>query len=164
MGIEDVQFASIQNFETRMSNSPTPPPKNAKSWKVKRVRQLGMNPEDLSEVLSQPATERAARGKKAWIIDVRTEREYFNRKGRGYPDVNALHIPWTEFLTDKGRPNWRIKTRLLEYGISPNHTIVLISESGLRSAAATASLLSLGFGGATNAFGGYTQLFRKSRF
>jgi len=93
---------------------------------------------------------------------VRTRKEYFLKKGlgEGYvtPDLSALHIPWTQFYTDDGRPNVEIRTQILALGWQPTDRIVVLSDHGVRSGAIAFILSKLGFTNVANYTGGYSEL------
>ena len=102
---------------------------------------------------------------KTHLIDVRSSKEYMKKRGLGlsyvYPNINAINIEWKEFFDQSGRPNFDLKERLLSIGIGPNDRVLLLSNQGRRSAAATVSLLSLGYRKAANVSGGYVEVLDK---
>ncbi len=153
-----MQFASIGNIKKApMVNVQSPPKKSVKPWKPKLVKSLVANKKELENVIANPSN------KKVFIIDARSKEEYFNRRDMGgnyqYPDINAIHISWDKFIGENGRPNFKIKSRLVELGIKLNSRVIIITQQGLRSAAVTASLTLMGFTNVGNFTGGYKLLF-----
>lgn len=93
------------------------------------------------------------------VIDVRSQSEFAHRslKQNSKFKGKVVHLEWKEFFKDDGLPNKKILGTLAEQGINPNNPIILISNHGVRSGAATYALEYLGFTKATNFSGGYEQ-------
>ncbi len=96
------------------------------------------------------------------IIDVRPEADYLGKGtsiiSKKAPDLGAINIPWTQFITAKGEANYEIGERLRQIAITTDRDLVLIDDQGVRSAMATLVLRELGFSKATNFAGGYLEL------
>ena len=159
MGVRKVQFVDFAYFKKLpLSNKIEPPRKNVPFWEVKTSHPLSASKEELLSVI----TAAAEGGTRTRILDVRSEREYFAKQGLGMgysqPDIQAVHIPWTEFLTNHGRPNLQLVDQLSGIGIKPSDRLILISNQGVRSATATMALLAMGFTNSVNFAGGYQEL------
>ncbi|MCB0356642.1 MAG: hypothetical protein KDD40_06525, partial [Bdellovibrionales bacterium] len=158
MGIHNVQFVALNYFKKLpMTAQESPPKANAKMWKPHLVQTLFATKEEIKIAMTPARTH-----KKTYLIDVRSEKEYFHRSTNGdydYPDLNAIHIPWNKFLTNEGRPNFSILKDLTNFGVQKNDRIITISQQGVRSAAVTAALTSMGYTNVGNFNGGYQLLF-----
>lgn len=163
LGVQNVQVAGIQYFKNGITQKDSPVRKNMPYWDAKPSFTVLAEYADVRAVLSNPA--RASQKNKTIIIDVRSKDEFFNRqtfKPIGVtPDIHAIHIPYPEFIDEQGRPNQELAKKLLALGIKKSDRIVLISNRGLRSAAGTFSLLSMGFKRAANFDGGWVELKSK---
>ena len=159
MGFKNVQFAALNHFKNLpMTQKESPPKTSSPMWKPHLVDSLLVDVGQVKKVVSHPQE----LGEQVFIIDVRTEKEYFQRqKGLNYkyPDINAIHIPWTEFIDEQGRPNLAMKESLKELGVFVSSRIIVISQRGVRSGAVTAALTLMGYTRAANFAGGYQQLF-----
>jgi 3-mercaptopyruvate sulfurtransferase SseA len=144
LGVRDVQVARFDVFRKDWTQATTAPAKNVPAWIPERREDLVVSPEEFDRLA------RDARGRmenRVWIIDVRSEREYFRQlpATKAVPDIGAMHIPWTDFYNDKGRPNSALRKKLTGLGIQPSDRVILLSERGVRSAAAAYALLALGY-------------------
>lgn len=144
LGFQDVQVISDSVLGLSSNVVQSKPQKNTKSWPPRFNKSLIAQ---RSEVLKAVASKKGRQ--KTFLIDVRSNDEYFKKKGfgQGYAslDLGAIHIHWTEFFTNRGRPNRGLSKKLRGIGITPQSRIILLSNKGVRSAAANLSLLSLGF-------------------
>ncbi len=139
LGFRDVQTAAIESFRSQMTQSPTAPPQNVDVWKADYQPEMQI---DKGEFLTLARDPKGRLAKKIHLLDVRSEKEYIGSK---HPDFQALNVEWKQFFTNKGRPNQGLKARLLALGVRPEHRIVIVSNQGVRSAAASYALLALGF-------------------
>lgn len=160
LGLNDVQVASIKEFKVTHPVDSNQLHPNKPIWTPELRTQILS---DKAEVFKLATAKVSESGKPpGFIIDVRSRREYFAKRGlgEGYktPELRALHVPWTEFYADDGRPNLAIREKLRGIGIDLHDRIVVISEQGVRSGAVTFSLLSLGFSKAANYDGGWNEL------
>jgi thiosulfate/3-mercaptopyruvate sulfurtransferase len=160
LGFNDVQTANIDLFKDSMTNTQTDVRENVAPWKPRLRPAL-----DVSRIEFLDALKRRTQGTSVHIIDVRSQMEYFNKKGAGHPyespDIQALNIEWKEFFTADGRPQKSLRNKLRSVGISQNDRILVISNQGLRSGAVTWALLALGFPNAGNVTGGYPELLQR---
>jgi thiosulfate/3-mercaptopyruvate sulfurtransferase len=156
LGFQDVQVATAETFRKNFTQNPSPPAKNAPVWPVNPRTNLQIDKAEFAKLAQDP---RGRLDSRTWIIDVRTDKEYFN-KGRvkNAPDINAVHVPWSEFYTEKGRPNSKVKGRLQAVGILPADRVILISNKGVRSGAAAYALLAIGFAHVQNFTFGWNSL------
>ncbi len=155
MGIKDVQTAAIDSLNvnrTNLSSRPEP----VSGWNPKVIASLVTDKEEVLKLMSQGPS------KQVHLIDVRSEQEYLKKKkviaNYAIPEPPTINIEWSEFYNSKGRPNRAIVSKLKAVGIDRGHKIIVISEKGLRSAAATYALAMLGYGNASNFNGGWTQI------
>lgn len=100
---------------------------------------------------------------KAVLIDVRSESEYLGKVKSSQwsthlPEIEAVNIPWTQFITSKNEFDASLKERIQTLGIGPGDRIVTISNRGVRSSVAVLALRKMGFKNVGNFAGGYTQL------
>jgi len=162
MGVEKVQYADIKYFMKIPRSKELITRKNTTMWKPNIKTSLQATTKELRSIITQPKEHL-----RTYIIDVRSKKEYFNKATFGgnyeFPDINAIHIEWKQFLTQLGRPNTEIKKQIIQLGIGLNDRIIFISKQGLRSAAATAALYSLGFKNVANYSGGYRELFMQKQ-
>ncbi len=160
LGVRDVQIASIDQFRVGMTNAEPKQRENVAPWTPNRAIQMEA---DLKEVLSI-ATAKLAEGQRpgAYLLDVRSRKEYFLKAGVGlgyvFPDLRALHIPWDQFYNDMGRPNPEIKGQLHGLGWQARDRIIVVSNKGVRSGAAAFALMSMGFTNVANYTGGFMEL------
>lgn len=159
LGFENVQFASHNYFKKiPLTSKETPPKTNVPVWKPQFIESLLVDVKEVKQIISNPQSLK----EQVFIIDVRTEKEFFRRQGDlsyEFPDINAIHIPWTQFITEYGRPNFKIKNDLKDLGIFISSRVIVISHQGLRSGAVAAALTSMGYTNVSNFAGGYQQLF-----
>jgi len=163
LGLNDVQVASVRGFKVEhpldsnklLPNKPIWTPELRTQILSDKAEGLKLGTATVSEVGRPPG----------FILDVRSRKEYFAKRGlgEGYktPDLRAVHVPWTEFFDDEGRPNLGLREKLQGIGIGLSDRVVVISEQGVRSGAATFALLSLGFAKAANYDGGWSDLLTK---
>lgn len=93
------------------------------------------------------------------VIDVRSQSEFSHRslKQNSKFKGKVFHLDWKEFFKDDGLPNKKVIELLAAQGISQKSPIILISNHGVRSGAATYALQYLGFSKVMNFSGGYEQ-------
>lgn len=161
LGFKNVQFSAMNHFKNLpMTNKDNVPKPNVPVWKPKVLESLIANVDEVKQTVSRPHSLKEP----IFLIDVRSEKEYFRRQADldyEYPDINAIQIPWTQFITKQGRPNFKVKEILTDLGITPKSRMIIISNQGLRSGAVTASLTSMGYNNVGNFTGGYQLLFKK---
>lgn len=157
LGFQDVQTAHISMFDKALTNVENAPLPNAPRWEPELRDSVNISKEEFLDALIS-----RTKGQKVHVIDARSKEEYFNKKGfgQGYdtPDMQALNIEWKEFYNENGRINPAIRDQLVGVGVQPDHLVITISNQGVRSAAVTYALLSMGYSRATNYTGGYTEL------
>lgn len=104
---------------------------------------------------------------KAVLIDARSESEYLGKVKSSQwsthlPEIEAINIPWTQFITGKNEFDISLKERIKTLGLGPDDRIVTISNRGVRSSVAALALRKMGFKNVGNFTGGYTQLISLS--
>ncbi|MCB9024678.1 MAG: hypothetical protein H6625_00035 [Bdellovibrionaceae bacterium] len=161
LGFKNVQFSAMNHFKILpMTNKENAPRPNVPVWKPHFITSLLANVDEVKKVVSQPQSLK----ERVFLIDVRSEKEYFRRQADldyEYPDINAIHIPWTQFINKQGRPDFKIIESLKDLGVLRHSRMIIISNQGLRSGAVTAALTSMGYTNVGNFTGGYQQLFPK---
>lgn len=155
LGFHDVQVASVDVFRKNWTQNASPPAKNVPLWNVEARPQLEIGKEEFAKLAADP---KGRVENKIWIIDVRSHKEYFNKTGTKAPDINALNMEWKEFYTTEGRPNPRVREKLQALNIQPGDRVILISNKGVRSAAAAYALIALGYKSVQNFTGGWNSL------
>lgn len=153
LGFKDVQTANHELFRKSWTQKPTPPPKNVEPFDVEGNMALVTSREEFRRLAKDPQSRSQAR---VHIIDVRSEKEYFNKSGSSaQPDIGALNVEWKEFFGSDGRANAALKKKLNSIGLGDSDRIILVSDRGVRSGAAAYALLSLGFTRVENFIGGW---------
>jgi len=164
LGVAKVQLADIRNFDKLLTNIEGVPLKNADRWNPELVESVIATK---TEVLDAALSKKSDGAPKTFLLDVRTKAEYFKKDtdGFGYqsPDLQAIHIDWREFFTKSGQVDETMRNRLRAVGIGLNDRVIVMSSRGVRSAAVTMALLTLGFQRAANYAGGYTELLSRRR-
>lgn len=96
---------------------------------------------------------------KVILLDVRSAQEFSVRNVSQFNNVKSpvVNIEWREFYDDKGLPGREIEKTLSQKGISKDNIILVISNHGVRSAAVTYALRTLGYVKVANFAGGYEQ-------
>jgi len=160
LGFKDVQTAHMDRLGLHYSNVEVTARKNAPSWAPVLRPSLVASREEVIRVATGKFDEHIH------IIDVRSRDEYFSKNEYlqyAVPDLRAIHIEWKNFFNEQGRPNLEILDQLKSVNIQPEDRILVISNNGVRSAAVTYALLSLGYEKAANVAGGYRELTSYNR-
>lgn len=99
--------------------------------------------------------------KKLIILDVRSLQE-FNLKNIGQDSAikaAVVNLEWKHFIDEAGQVRFNVLKELTAKNITPDKVIIVISNHGVRSAAVTYALRTLGFNHSLNFSGGYEQWF-----
>lgn len=157
LGFQDVQTAGLELFRKNWTNKPSDSPKNVPPVEIEGNIALVTSKEEFKRLSRDPQGRKESR---VHIIDVRSEKEYFSKKSdvSARPDIQALNIEWKEFYSSDGRPNIKMKKKLNQLGIQDSDRVILVSNRGVRSAAAAYALISLGFHRVENFIGGFHSL------
>lgn len=156
LGIQDVQIATVETFRKNYTPNASAPAKNVPVWTVNPRAALQVGKPEFLKLVQDPKGRLDSR---TWIVDVRSDKEYFNKgKSKSAPDINAIHVPWTEFYSDKGRPSQTLRAKLQAVNVMPADRVILISNKGVRSGAAAYALLALGFTNVQNFTAGWNSL------
>jgi thiosulfate/3-mercaptopyruvate sulfurtransferase len=155
-GLEDVQTVSVNALDVYFTHQDSSPAKNVAPWNSTPKINLAIDRYDFLQAIAPPT--------KWHVIDVRSEKEYFDRTGDHYAtaDIHALQIEWKEFFSEDGRPNKAIKSKLKAIGVKPEDSIIVISNHGIRSSAAAYALTALGFHRVRNFLEGWDSLRKKA--
>lgn len=158
LGFDDVQIVGDRVLKASSNIVNSKPSPNAKPWTLKTRPQLISSKKQVLEAV----TKRQTGPRKVFLFDVRSKDEYFKKEGVGkpytLPDLGAIHVEWKEFFNKEGRPSLKIKNQLRGLGIGNDSRIIVLSNNGVRSAAATAALVSLGYKKASNFVDGLESL------
>jgi len=156
LGIQDVQFASVNYFKAQLTSEESLPLKSKPMWKPNKILSIEADKKEVIKAITGNS-----KGK-IHIVDVRSKNEYFSRTGFGEdyatPNLNTIHVEWKEFFDAYGRPNFNIKKQLKAVGIHPRDRVLTLSNKGVRSAAVTMALLSMGYKKAANYSGGLKEI------
>lgn len=146
MGVQNVKALPISQFDIPMTAAESPPPKNKTPWKPNYDESLMIKRKAfLAEVKRIPRA--------ALVLDVRDEKEYLKDDV-----IGALNIPWKNFVNPDGTPTTSMTAQLEGLGHTKSKQILVVSNTGVRSAYVTLLLRQLGFTKATNFAGGYLSL------
>lgn len=156
-GMEDVQTVSVDGLDVYFTHQDTPARRNASPWDPNLRSDLVIDRPGFIKAAMSP---RKSGKQNIFIIDVRSKEEYFSRNQKDYetPDVRALQIDWHEFYGGDGRPLKTIRRKLQGVGVKSDDTVIVISNHGIRSSAASYALLALGFKHVCNFLGGWDAL------
>ena len=157
LGVQNVQFVSIDYFKTKLTQQDSPPAQNVPDW-IPQIRSSAVV--GRTQFLKELFPKGHSRSKAIHVIDVRTPREYLQDKAM---DLSAINIDWREFLNEEGRVNLKIAAKLKSVGIHESSPIYVVSNRGMRSSLATMALLTMGFKNVSNFAGGYWDLEEASR-
>jgi 3-mercaptopyruvate sulfurtransferase SseA len=159
-GFHDVQTANVDVFRKTFTRTPTLPAKNVNPWTISERANLQIGGDEFQKLAHDP---KGRLNSRTFIIDVRSEKEYLNKdeKNPRAPDINAINVVWTEFYTPQGRPDAKIVAKLGAVGIAPKDRVILVSQRGVRSAAAAYALIALGFRNVQNFTDGWHSLLKK---
>jgi thiosulfate/3-mercaptopyruvate sulfurtransferase len=156
LGVKKVDFVAQSFFIVAMTRNATPPRENAPLWKPQVNAGLLVEREPFLKDL----TVKSLHPDGPAILDVRPEKDFLRREGdfKNAPDIGAINVPWTQFITTTGRPQTGIREQLSSVGITPNRPIYVISNFGVESALVTLALRDLGYTQVANYAGGYQDL------
>ncbi|MBT4762710.1 MAG: hypothetical protein HOO06_13515 [Bdellovibrionaceae bacterium] len=133
LGVENIQVASIQALKTRMTIKESLPKKMLPFWKSQVRDYILITQKDFFKKTD-------VQSKNTVVIDVRSDNEYAQATNN-----QSMHVEWTEFFTQLGRPNFNVVNKLKSVGIHKDKEVILVSSKGVRSAAVAISLISLGY-------------------
>jgi thiosulfate/3-mercaptopyruvate sulfurtransferase len=138
--------------------------RNFKAYATQELSSLKMTGKKKSKAVDLPVSSlfgmnfNDAKGKVV-ILDVRSAAEFGINNLTRYKNVKApvAQLEWSEFFNDKNFPNKEIEKKLESKGITKDKVVLVISNHGVRSGAATFALRSLGYRQSVNFAGGYEQ-------
>lgn len=158
-GVEEVQTVSMDGLDVYFTNQETPPRRNADRWDA-TVRDFMVIDKD--NFMKAALSPRNTAGLRTFIIDVRSQKEYFNRNpGYAAPDVQSVNIEWKEFFGEDGRPKRSIKKQIMGIGAKLHDQILVVADNGIRSGAASYALVALGFDNVQHFVGGWDAILKK---
>ncbi|MEO0335989.1 MAG: rhodanese-like domain-containing protein [Pseudomonadota bacterium] len=159
LGLSNIQVVGSSSLGLSSNVQQDNKYENAKAWSVPDNSAMTATKEDvLAVVTAKPKGNKRT----AIILDVRSQDEYFKKKGFGrkyaLPDLGALNVEWKEFYTRDGKPNLQLRNRLSAIGVTPDMKVVLISDNGIRAAAAHFALAAMGYSKSQVFLDGYKGL------
>jgi thiosulfate/3-mercaptopyruvate sulfurtransferase len=158
LGVKNVEFMHIDAFDRPRPNQEAPPHLPVPIWKPILEESLIIGKKDFLRKAIILKTEPDA----PIIIDVRPGQEYLGKMPQPFPtavpDLGAVNIPWTEFLSSQGISRTEVKDQLAAIGVTPEKEIIVISNRGVESAAVAMVLRSFGYSKTANMAGGYSEL------
>ncbi|KYG63557.1 ABC transporter ATP-binding protein [Bdellovibrio bacteriovorus] len=152
LGVKEVYTVLHNSYREMNTTREVPPVQNKPYWKPVVQDELAV---DFKTFKNQALNG----GHGIVILDVRSSQEFALRSLAQMSEVKTpvLNIDWTSFFSEKGLPDKKIERLLSEKNIGKDTRILVISNHGVRSGAATYALQYLGFKKATNFAGGYEQ-------
>lgn len=159
LGIKDVQVSSIDHLKMKLTQSKSPKKEKLTLWKPKLQDSIIVKDKEFEDSIKYKTPYRVI------FIDVRTHQEFFAKGEDGLkyktPNIGAILIPWDKFYDKKGRPNLFMVDRLGGIGIRPSDRIIVLSNYGIKAAAAVTSLLTLGYSNVGAYTGSLKQFFEQ---
>ncbi len=135
LGVKNVQIASYKALKSKLTLSESKNKQPHNFWRPQIQNQILISKKEFSN-----RNEDLVDQKKSIILDVRTEKEFASANNN-----SSIHIDWHEFFNSKGRPKLSFKKRLKLIGVNKDKEVIVVSNKGVRSAAVTMALLSMGF-------------------
>lgn len=158
LGFQSVRTRNMDSFQFNLTKEKTPPLANREVWKPELKQELECDLDKFWTYIDS----RDRSNLKIHLIDVRSEDEYLGKVSdsvsKRIPDFGAINIPHVEFFNHSAEPESQMKSRLNSVGVNENDIILVMSKRGVRSAAVTFALQSVGFQKACNVAGGYELL------
>lgn len=158
LGIKNVEFMHIDAFDRPRPNQEAAPLESKIIWKPVLDDSLLVNRQDFLKKAMAPKTD----AQSPLVMDVRPASEYLGKTPQPFakpiPDLAAINVPWSEFITNQGIARVEVKDQLQAIGITPEKEILVISNRGVESAAVTMVLRNLGYPKVANMAGGYSEL------
>lgn len=152
LGFKNVQVATIDSFKNRLTQIPTPQPPNVPAWVPKPKSELVISKNEFLALIKNLKAKKT----RVHVIDVRSRKEFSDH--RALTGLEVVNLEWSRFYGSDGKPNSEIRRTLIEWGIQANDRIVVISNRGVRSAAAAYALISLGYTNVQNFTSGYRSI------
>lgn len=159
LGIKNVRFIHIDAYERGLNSQASPPPRAPVAiWKPSLDESLIISKNDFLKKTMVPRDNEQG----VVILDVRPVQEYLGKLPSPLkirpPDLSAMNVPWTDFVTSYGLPNESIGEKLRSVGVTSNKEILVVSNFGIESATVVMVLRELGFSKSRNLAGGYSEL------
>ena len=168
LGVKQVSFIDIASLKARMINTSQEQNKSATIWKPTTLDSILCTSKEFIFVINnQGLTNPISFSNRPPVlykfIDVRSEAEYLGRQtideeAVATPDVGAINVEWKQFFNKQGLPLKSIKKQLIDIGVKPENRILVIDSKGVRSAAVTMALVSLGYTNAANCAAGWREV------
>lgn len=151
LGVRDVYTLHHNSYREMNVTKEAPPVENKPYWKPQVQEPLMVT----FKVFKQLATNKDSG---IVLIDVRSSQEFeLHNIPRKSIKARLINIEWKQFFDEKGLPDKQVETKLSALSIAKDSKIVVLSNHGVRSGAATYALTFLGYTKASNFAGGYEQ-------
>lgn len=150
LGVKDVMTLNHDYFREANPREANPPVENKSYWKPNVDETLTIDGRDF-KTLTMDA--------KTVVIDVRALPEFQQENITKNKSVKAtvVNIDWKQLFQDNGMPKSNVEAVLASKNISKDQMILIMSNHGVRSAAATYALRAAGYRQARNFAGGLEQ-------
>lgn len=176
MGVANVKTFNYELFKREVFGLNESPPVNADMWMPVVDTRSEIKFDEFQRIiypfnyqfkfytlsrLDEKAGLRVGRFKNSKIhyVDVRSEKEFADKSLKSldasFPMIN---IPWQQFYTPEGIVKFDFKKNLKTKGIEEDDVVILISNHGVRSGAATFAMREMGYTESRNFSGGYKYL------
>ncbi|WP_253715986.1 sulfurtransferase [Bdellovibrio bacteriovorus] len=151
LGVRDV-YTLVHSSYRAMNPKEEPLVQNKPYWKPQVQDSLMISYKEFKNLAEKEDVDTV-------ILDVRLPEEFKLRNISMTKNVKAKleYLEWKEFFGDKGLPTKSIEAKLTAKGLSKDTRILVISNHGVRSGAATYALQYLGYKNVRNFAGGYEQ-------
>jgi thiosulfate/3-mercaptopyruvate sulfurtransferase len=152
LGVKSVKTLLYTTYRQRNSTQAAPTVLNKSYWKPPVAKNLLIEIKEFKNYLERGA-------KDVVLIDVRSPQEFQLPKTKHFKKIKipVVNIPWSEFFDIRGAPKSLDDSFFVKNGVNKSATLLLISNRGVRSAAVTYALDSIGFKNIRNFAGGYEQ-------
>jgi 3-mercaptopyruvate sulfurtransferase SseA len=141
LGVRNIQVANIKALKSKLTIKESLAIKPKNYWAPNVHQQILITRKELNklDLNTDPLSGNNI------IMDVRSEKEFAASHNN-----SAINIQWSEFYNKSGRPDINFRKKLQQIGIHENKKIIVVSNKGVRSAAVTMALLSMGYSSVRN--------------
>jgi thiosulfate/3-mercaptopyruvate sulfurtransferase len=150
LGVKDVMTLNHDHFREANPREANPPVENKAYWKPSVDETLFIEAREFKIL---------AGDSKIVILDVRSQPEFQQENLIKNKKVKAtvVNIDWKSFFQDSGMPKQNLEALLSAKNISKEQMVLVMSDHGVRSAAATYALRGAGYRQVRNFAGGLEQ-------
>jgi thiosulfate/3-mercaptopyruvate sulfurtransferase len=150
LGVKDVMTLNHDHFREANPREANPPVENKSYWKPSVDETLFIEAKDFKALVGDG---------KVVVLDVRSLPEFNQENLSKNKKVKAavVNMDWKSFFQDSGMPKTNVESLLTAKNISKDQMILVMSNHGVRSAAATYALRAAGYRQVRNFAGGLEQ-------